>query len=144
MMAVWYVDEPGVGHHREDSIPVEFDGLRRGQIARYEDEAPRQSGETRRIRGATQVQQDAANDVVQVAPALTNVGVGQLLEEVVKPFRDGTERPLGVDALAPHDVDGPVQKERILEHQEVGIENVRVWKAGLPRKALLDGEELLP
>jgi hypothetical protein len=87
---------------------------------------------------ASQVQLDATDHVVEVGAPLPQIGVAKAAEELVELLRDRPQRPLRVDPLLAHDPDGPLAQEGVVEHQEVGVEDVGVGSPDLAGQTVLD------
>ena len=89
-----------------------------------------------------QVHAQAADDVADVPLALAQVRVVGLVEERGDFVERALERGGGVQALAADDRLRPRDQHRVVEHQELRVEEVRVLGAGGLRDAGLDLFEL--
>ena len=66
----------------------------------------------------------------------------ELAEELVEALRHRAQRPLRVHVLVAHERGGAVAQQRVVEHQEVRVEDVGVGRPDLAREALLDRPQL--
>ena len=133
-----------VRHHREHALPVELRRLGGRQALGDQDEAAGQVLEGRGVRRASQVELDPAQHVVEVGAPLAQVGIRELGEEGVELVGDRPQRPLRVDPFVADHGAHPVEQERVVQHQQVGVEDVRVRHPYLAGEPVPDGLELDP
>ena len=118
--------------------PVHLGSLRWGEIPGDEDEVAGQPRQRRRVAPRRQVEQHAADDVIDVASPLAQVVVAELGEKRVKLVRDCSERPLRVDALLSDKRLATVDEQLVFEHQELRVEDVGA-RADLAQQPVSDG-----
>ncbi len=92
---------------------------------------------------AEQVPDDAVGDEVHVGPALAEVLVGDLVEEVLDLPGDASDRPLGVDLVGGDELVDLVDQHRVAQHQAVGLEDERVVLAVALLEPVLELEQLV-
>ena len=80
---------------------------------------------TRAALFAAQVHAQAAGDIVQIAFALVQVGVLDVVEHRGNLVEGALHGPLGVDALGGDQVGRAADQHRIVEHEELRIEDGR-------------------
>ena len=90
-----------------------------------------------------QVHLQAADEIGDVALALAQVRVGDLVEDRAELVEHLLHRPLGVDALVADELGGPRHEHRIVEHQQLRVEERRQLAAAAPGDARADVGELL-
>ena len=135
----------GVGDERREPLPVELRDQRRGELVGDEHqrsfEVPEQ---IERIAVGAQVHAQPADDVGDVALALAQVGVVDADRTAPRLRR---ARAASADSAfsrsVANDRRGPLDQHRIVEHQQLRVEQVGVVGAGGRRDALLDVLELL-
>ena len=86
--------------------------------------------EIRRIAGGAQVHGQPADDVGDVALALAQVGILGLVEERRDVLERALQRRLGVQPLGPDRLRRAPDEHRVVEHQELRVEEVGVLGAG--------------
>ncbi len=103
-----------------------------------------QARQRRRVARPAQVELDAAQHVVEVGAALAQVGVAEARRTAawswsatVRSAHSALTRSLADDAHR------PVEQQRVVEHQQVGVEDVGVGRPHLAGQPVLDGLELL-
>ena len=87
---------------------------------------------------AAQVHAQAADDVGDVPLALAQVGIVDLVEERRHFVERALQRRLGVQPLVADDRGGAIDQHRIVEHQQLRVEQIGVLGAGGGGDALLD------
>jgi hypothetical protein len=123
-------------------LPVQLRRFRGREVHGHDHEAAGQARQRGSVGGSAQVELDAPEHVVEVGRALLEVRVAQSLEALVQLVGHRAQRPLRVHQLLADDADGGIEEQGVLQHQQVGVEDVGV-DADLVAQALLDGLELL-
>ena len=120
-------------------MPIELRDHRRRQLVGDEHErsveVPEQAG---RFIAGTQVHAEPTDDVGDVAFALAQVGVVRLVEERGDFLQRALQRRFGVQPLVADDRRCPLDQHRVVEHQELGVEQIGVILAGDARDPRLD------
>ena len=121
----------GVGDERGEPLPVELRDDRRRELVGDEDQRPLEVlEEVERIPAGAQVHAQAADDVADVSLALAQVRVVRLVEERGDLLERALQRRVGVQALGADDVGRALDQHRVVEHQQLGVEEVGVLGAG--------------
>ena len=130
-MAVWYVRLPASVAKPADARPVELRDHRRRQLVG--DQHAGRIEVLKEIAGAAflvaQVHAQPAGDVVQIALALVQVRIVNLVEHRGHFVERPLDGPFGVDALFHHDRGGAADEHRIVEHQDLRVEDRREVRA---------------
>src|SRR5690606_32208945 len=95
-------------------------------------------------RTVAQVHPQAARDVGDVVLALAQVLVLDAREHRTELFVRAVHGPRGVDALGPDDLLSAPHEERIVEHQDLGVEDRRQLAPPRLAYAIADLPKLLP
>ena len=114
-------DEPG------QTLPIELRDDRRRHVVRDEHQRPLEvPEEVGGIAGLPQIHRQAADDVRDVALALAQVGVLRLVEECGNVLERALERGFGVQPFAADRVRRAPDQHRVVEHQQLCIEEIGV------------------
>ena len=136
----------GVGGEAEHARPVELRRQRRGQLVgdehrRAVDVAQRVAGR-RAVAGPPQVHPHPAGDVGDVAVALAQIGVFDRGEHRAQLLVGAVHRPGGVDALGLDQLAGPAEEHRVVEDEQLRVEQRGQVVAGAAGEAVADLGEL--
>ena len=122
----------GVGGESANARPVELRDHRRRELVG--DEHARRVEILQQIArtcpcSSLQVHAQPPGDVVQVALSLVQVGIVDVVEDGRQLVERALHRPLRVDPLIADDDRGAADEHRIVEHQELGVEDRRQVRA---------------
>ena len=135
----------GVGGKAAHLRPIELRGERGRQLVGDEHgrfvELAEQIARSRHVLAEVHLQ--AADQIGDVAFALAQIRIGDLVEYAAEILEHLLDRPLGVDALRAHDLGGARNEQGIVEHQELRVEERRQLRAAPPRHARANVGELL-
>ena len=129
----------GIGDERGEALPVELRDDRRRHVVRDEHqralEVPEEVG---RVAGLAQVHRQAADHVGDIALAFAQVRVVRLVEKRRDVLERALQRRLGVQPFVADRVRRASDEHRIVEHQELGVEEIGMLGAGRRGDARLD------
>ena len=136
----------GVGGKPLDARPVELRRDRRRQLVGDQDRRAVDLAQqlARPARAVPQVHAQAAGDVGDVVLALAQVRILHRREELVELLVGAMHRPRGVDALGADDLLGAADQHRVVEHQDLRVEQRRQLAAAALRQPRADVLQLLP
>src|SRR3989442_1465295 len=136
---------PRVGREAADFRPIHLRGEGRGQLVGDEHRRFIQLAQkvARRRDTLSQVHLETTDQIGHVAFAFPQVGVGDLVEHGAELLEDLLEGPLGVDLLFADDVRHTGHEHRIVEHQELSVEERGHLRAAPPRDTAADVHQLL-
>ncbi len=135
----------GVGGEAADPRPVHLRGERRGELVGDEHGRLVQLAQqiARRGGAVAQVHLQPADEVGDVALPLAQVGIGDLVEDGAELLEHLLDGPFRVDAIDAHDLGRARHHHRVVEHQELGIEERGELAPPAARDARPDVDELL-
>ena len=138
---------PRVGDDGGEALPVELGDHRRRQLVGHEHERALEVveqglEELDRIAAAAQVHAQAPDDVADVAFALAQVRVFGPIEQRGDFAERAFQRRRGVELLGADDLRRAIDQHRVVEHQELRVEQVGVLGADGFRDAVPDLLEL--
>ena len=134
-----------VGGESADLGPVHLRRERRGQLVGDEHRGLVDLAEqvSRHRHTLSQVHPETAHQIGHIALSLAQIGIGDLVEDGAEPVEYLLNRPFRVDVLFTHDVSGMRHQHRIVQHQQLRVEQRRQFGAAL-RHAGPDVEKLFP
>ena len=135
---------PGVGREAAHLRPVHLRGERRRQLIGDQHGRLVELAEeiARRRDALPQVHLHASDEVRDVAFPLPQVRIGDIVEDRAELVEDLLHGPLGVDALAADDLRGARDEHRVVEHEELRVEERRELGSAPPGDAAADVGEL--
>ena len=136
----------GVGGEAADLRPVDLRRERRRQLVGDQHRRLVELAQqvARRLEPLAQVHLEPADQVGDVAAPLPQVRIGHLVEHRAELVEHLLHRPLRVDALLAHDLDGSRDDHRVVEHQQLRVEQRGDVGSAPPRHVRADVRQLLP
>jgi MFS family permease len=110
----------------------------------YLSQDPRMDQVDERVATGPQVSLQAAADIREIAGALLHPLVAFAGEDVVHFVDRPRQRPVGVDPLRADQLVGAAHQQRVVEHQDLRVEDRRQVGAAALRQAFTNRDELLP
>ncbi len=135
---------PGLERQAENQGRVDLGGNRRRQLVRDQDRRRVEVGQHARAArgGGQQVAPEAADDVRHVAAALAQVVVTHFREHVAELVEGAVERPLRVDAIRLDDPARARHQQRVIQHEQLRLEQAGEIGAGPLRHPVVDRPQL--
>ena len=136
---------PGIRDERGKPLPIELRDQRRAQLVGHEHQRTTLdvAEQIDWIAIRAQVHAEPADDVGDVSLPLAEVRVISLIEERRDLIQRAAQRRFGVEAFHPDDRRGAIDQHRIVEHQQLRVEQVGVLGAGGRGDPFLQVLELL-